>query len=413
MEAVIITIGDEILIGQIVDTNSAYIAEQLNRLGIRVHEMLSISDDKNHIINILNNVVREGRVVVITGGLGPTNDDITKKVLGEYTRATKMVTHEEQLAAIIEMTSYRKMMNELNRRQADVPDTCEVLVNRRGTAPGMWFDYKGALLIALPGVPFEMQHLMEEVVCKLQCHFKLAPIYHRSLMTFGLPESVLAERLASWESALPAYMKLAYLPNPVTGVQLRLSVYDELSNMQLQEVENQVIMLKKLLNNALYGEQLDNLQTVAGRLLQAKGATLATAESCTGGTVASLITSISGSSAYFKGGIVAYDNSVKINLLKVPTETLTLNGAVSREVVQAMAEGARAIMQSDYALATSGIAGPDGGTPDKPVGTVWIALAGPKGIKTELLNITGDRRRIIERTAANALNLLRLELLEA
>ena len=411
MDSVIITIGDEILIGQIVDTNSAYIAEQLNRLGVRVQEILSISDDKTHIINTLNNVVKEGRVVVITGGLGPTNDDITKKVLGEYTGATAMITNEEQLAAIIEMASSRKMMNELNRRQADVPNTCEVLVNHKGTAPGMWFDYKGAVLISLPGVPFEMQHLMEEVVLKLQQRLNLTPIYHRSLMTFGYPEAMLAEKLAPWENALPSYIKLAYLPNPITGVKLRLSVYNEQnSSLVLQEVERQITALKQLLGNAIYGEEPDTLETVAGRLLQERGATLATAESCTGGKIASLITAVPGSSNYFKGGIIAYDNNVKVNVLGVSTETLSLNGAVSREVVQQMAEGARRLMQTDYAVATSGIAGPGGGTPEKPIGTVWIAVAGPTATTTKLLHTIGDRRRIIERSAANALNLLRLVL---
>jgi len=340
MDAIIITIGDEILIGQVVDSNSTYIADQLNRLGIRVHEILSISDDKNHIISTLNKIVKEGRVVVMTGGLGPTNDDITKKVLSEYTGATKMITNEEQLALITETMVLRKMdMNNLNRLQADVPETCEVLLNRRGTAPGMWFDYKGAVLISLPGVPFEMQHLMEQVVRKLQERFDLMPIYHRSLMTFGYPESNLAEKLAPWEKNIPSYIKLAYLPHPVTGVKLRLSVYEKgLSIPVQQEVEHQVTALKLLLNSAIYGEEPDTLELVAGRLLQAKGLTLATAESCTGGKIASLITSVPGSSAYFKGGIIAYDNIVKTNVLGVSTEILTLNGAVSREVVQQMAE---------------------------------------------------------------------------
>ena len=415
MDSVIISIGDEILIGQIVDSNSAYIAEQLNRLGIRVHEMLSIGDDKNHIINTLNNVVKEGRIVVITGGLGPTNDDITKKVLGEYTGAAKMVTHEEQLAVINEFNVLRKMsMSTLNRLQADVPESCEVLVNRKGTAPGMWFDYKGAVLISLPGVPFEMQHLMEAVLHKLQNRFALNPIFHRSLMTFGLHESVLAEKLASWENALPSYIRLAYLPNPVTGVKLRLSVYEvEALGCIQQEIELQITALKQLLSNALYGEEPDTLEAVAGALLQAKGATLATAESCTGGKIASLITAVPGSSNYFKGGVIAYGNNIKINVLGVAAETLALNGAVSKEVVQQMAEGARLLMKTDYAVATSGIAGPGGGTPEKPVGTVWIAVAGPKATTATQINVLGDRWRIIERSAANALNLLRLALLES
>ncbi len=415
MDAVIITIGDEILIGQIVDTNSAYISQQLNSLGIRVHEMLSISDDKQHIISTLNNVIKEGRVVIITGGLGPTNDDITKKVLGEYTGSQGDITSEKQLAVITEIISRRKMpLGALNRGQADVPDTCEVLVNTKGTAPGMWFDYKGAVLVSLPGVPFEMQHLMKQVTEKLQSQFQLMPIYHRSLMTFGIPESSLAEMIAEWEAALPEHIKLAYLPNPTTGVKLRLSIYDNLiENGKLKvenEFNNQIGKLKAIIGDALYGEEPDTLESVVGKLLQAKKATVATAESCTGGKIASMLTSIAGSSAYFKGSVVAYDNNLKTDIIGVSTETLTLNGAVSAPVVEQMAEGVRQRLKTDYAIATSGIAGPGGGTPEKPVGTVWIAIAGTNGVTSKLLNTTGDRERIIERSAANALNMLRLEL---
>ncbi len=417
LSASIITIGDEILIGQIVDTNSAYISKVLNNLGIRVEEMLSISDDKDHIINTLNRVAKPGRVVIVTGGLGPTNDDITKKVLGTFTGARSWVTNEAQLNIIKEITTRRNMaMGTLNRAQADVPDTCEVLVNQKGTAPGMWFDYRDCILISLPGVPFEMQYLMEQVSQKLQERFRLTPIYHRSLMTFGLPESTLAEMIADWEQALPSYMKLAYLPNPVTGVKLRLSIYDYLiendkNNSPLASaVDEQITKLRAIIGSALYGEEPDTLHSVAGRLLLKKGATVGTAESCTGGKIASLITSCAGSSAYFKGSIVAYDNSLKTAILGVPTETITSHGAVSRQVVEAMAEGARRVLQTDYAVATSGIAGPGGGTPDKPVGTVWMATAGPEGVYSELLSPTGDRERIIERSAANALNMLRLQL---
>ncbi len=415
MDAVIITIGDEILIGQIVDTNSAYISQELNKLGIRVREMLSISDDRNHIINTLDNVVQAGRIVVITGGLGPTNDDITKKVLGAYTGSTTTVTNDGQLDVIKGIISRRNMpLGALNRAQADVPDNCEVLVNHKGTAPGMWFDYNGAVLVSLPGVPFEMQYLMEQVRIKLQERFALAPIYHRSLMTFGISEASLAEQIAAWEAALPSYMKLAYLPHPVTGVKLRLSVYDTIAergacNME-DEVNRQIEQLQVIIGDALYGEEPDTLESVAGRLLLDKGATIATAESCTGGKIAALITANPGSSAYFKGSVVAYDNNVKIDVLGVDTETLTTNGAVSRPVVEQMAEGVRRLLKTDYAVATSGIAGPGGGTPEKPVGTVWMAVAGPQGVKSYLLNTSGDRERIIERSSANALNQLRLYL---
>jgi nicotinamide-nucleotide amidase len=423
MDASIITIGDEILIGQIVDTNSTYIAGKLNSIGIRCNEILSISDNKEHIISALNRVVAPGKVVTITGGLGPTNDDITKNVLAEYTGSKNMVVHEEQLSIVEDIATRRNLpMNTLNRKQADVPDTCEVLLNYMGTAPGMWFEYKDAVIIALPGVPFEMKALLDEVLERLKKRFQLHPIYHRSLMTFGMPESMLAECLAPWENALPSYIKLAYLPNPTTGVKLRLSVYDtplplvhksaeEQHDGILKEIEKQITALHDVLGDALYGEEPDTLQTMIGTLLKEKKATMATAESCTGGRMASLITSIPGSSAYFKGSIVAYDNSVKTDVLGVDPKAIQEYGAVSLQVVEQMAVGARRVLKADYAVATSGVAGPDGGTPGKPVGTVCFAVATPTGVFSHRLLFTNDRQRNIERSAAAALNMMRIALI--
>jgi nicotinamide-nucleotide amidase len=413
MDTSIITIGDEILIGQIVDTNSAYIAKQLNNIGIYVKEMLSISDDKEAIINALNNTARQGRIVIITGGLGPTNDDITKKVLAEYTHAQRMVTHEAQLAVIKTITTNRKIsMNALNRKQAEVPDTCEVIVNRIGTAPGMWFEYGGAILVSLPGVPFEMQALMDDVLLKLQQCVKLSAIFHRTLATYGLPESILAERIAPWEKALPPHIKLAYLPNPSTGVKLRLSVYDVQSDAVAAECEVQIARLRALLGDIIYGEEPDTLEQTVGKLLCEKGATVAVAESCTGGKIASLLTSVAGCSAYFKGAVVAYDNAVKTSALGVRLDTLQTYGAVSLQVVEQMATGVKQALHTDYAVATSGIAGPDGGTSEKPVGTVCIAIASPAGVTSEQLYFSTDRQRNIERASASALNMLRLILLK-
>ncbi|MDR3183982.1 MAG: competence/damage-inducible protein A [Prevotellaceae bacterium] len=414
MDATIITIGDEILIGQITDTNSAFIAKTLNNIGVRIKEIRSISDNKNRIINTLNDVLKPGGLVLMTGGLGPTSDDITKKVLAEYTGAQRMVLHEEQLTVIEYIALKRKIpMSALNRAQAEVPDTCEVLLNCLGTAPGMWFAHNGAVLVSLPGVPFEMQALMQEKVMPgLQQRFQLRPIYHRTLMTFGLPESMLAECIAPWENALPPYLKLAYLPNPLTGVKLRLSAYDTTQGNVAEEVERQVWRLRQVIGDALYGEESDTLEQVVGRLLLEKGATVAVAESCTGGAIASLITSVPGSSAYFKGAVVAYDNAVKTGLLGVADNTLQTHGAVSLPVVEQMAVGVRRALNADYAIATSGIAGPGGGTPEKPVGTVCFAVASPSGVHAERLSFAADRARNIARASANALNLLRMNMLK-
>ncbi len=410
----IITIGDEILIGQITDTNSGYMAAELNKIGIAVQEMCSISDNRSEILDTLQRVTSSENpsLVLITGGLGPTNDDITKKVLAEFTGAKGMHVHEPSLEMVRNITQRRGMlMNELNRNQALVPDSCTVLLNTCGTAPGMWFEYGNAMIVSMPGVPFEMQAMMPEVLQRLQKHYNLPPVYHRSIKTFGIGEAVLAETIAAWENELPPHIKLAYLPNPLTGVCLRLSVYDTDVNTAA-EVSREIERLQAILGKAVYGEGADTLESVVGMLLKEKGATLATAESCTGGKIASMITSVPGSSAYFKGSIIAYDNAVKTVLLGVHSATLAQYGAVSLQVVEQMALGACNRMHTDYAVATSGIAGPAGGTPEKPVGTVCIAIATPHGVKSQTFQFTNDRMRNIDRSAAHALNMLRLELLK-
>ena len=410
--AEIITVGDEILIGQIVDTNSAYIAGQLNGIGVRVGSMRSTGDDRSAILTALEQGVAQADILVVTGGLGPTNDHITKQVLAEFTGAAGWMEHKPSLDIIRQIITARNLpMNEQNRRQALLPDTCEVLLNRLGTAPGMWFNHREKIIIALPGVPFEMHALLDDVLQKLQTAFSLPPVFHRTIATYGLPESILAERIAAWEQALPPHIKLAYLPNPLTGVRLRLSVYEPPADTEA-EVAKAVEALRALLGEAIYGEGTDTLEVVAGRLLLERRATVATAESCTGGKIASLLTSIAGSSSYFKGSVVAYDNAVKINVLGVAAAAIEQHGAVSIQVAEQMVEGVRRLLQTDYAVATSGIAGPGGGTPQKAAGTVCIAVATPHGVRSEQRQFTNDRLRNIDRFSAVALNLLRLEIIK-
>ena len=332
--------------------------------------------------------------------------------MAEFTGATGWVEHKPSLDIIRQIVTARSLpMNEQNRRQVLVPDTCEVILNRLGTAPGMWFNHWGKIIIALPGVPFEMHALLDDVLQKLQTTFSLLPVFHRTITTYGLPESILAERIAGWEQALPPYIKLAYLPNPLTGVRLRLSVYEPSADTEA-EVAKAEEGLRALLGEAIYGEETDTLETVVGRLLLERRATVATAESCTGGKIASLLTSVAGSSSYFKGSVVAYDNAVKINALGVAAAAIEQHGAVSVQVAEQMAEGARRLLQADYAVATSGIAGPGGGTPQKTVGTVCIAVATPQGVYSEQRQFTNDRLRNIERFSAAALNQLRLEIIK-
>jgi nicotinamide-nucleotide amidase len=406
--ATIITIGDEILIGQIVDTNSAYIAGQLDRIGIRVDSMRSVGDGCSAILAALREGVAHADVVIITGGLGPTSDDITKQVLAEFTGAAGWTEDKPSMEIIRQIVTARGLpMNEQNRSQALLPDTCRAIPNRLGTAPGLWCNYRGKIIIALPGVPFEMCALMKDVAAALQTAFSLPPVFHRTMATYGLPESMLAERIAAWEQALPPHIKLAYLPNPLTGVRLRLSVYEPAAGTEA-EVNKAVAELRPLLGEAIYGEGADTLEAAAGRLLLERRATVATAESCTGGKIASLLTSVAGSSAYFKGGVVAYNNAVKVNALGVAAAAIEQYGAASVQVAEQMAAGVRRLLQTDYAVATTGIAGPDGGTPQTPAGSVYIAVATPQGIRSEERRFTNDRLRNIDRFSAAALNLLRL-----
>ena len=416
IHASICTIGNEILIGQIVDTNSSRLAAALEEAGIRVTRMLSIGDDRDEILNNLRNELTQSDIVITTGGLGPTKDDITKGVLAELSGSTGFVEHAGQLAIIHDILHSRGLdMLAINRAQALVPDRCEVIENRLGTAPIMVFrfpeDSFGATLYALPGVPFEAVGAIPDVMQDIRAHYPLEPILHHSLMVYGLAESALSELIAPWEDALPADMHLAYLPHPLTGIRLRLSIYGGSREDQEKRVEEQILRLKEILGDKVYSDQDDTLEATVGRLLKAAGKTLSAAESCTGGEISHLITSVPGSSAYYLGSVTSYAVSVKEHVLGVPAGTVETAGVVSSEVAAAMAEGVRKVTGSDYAVSTTGLAGPDGDA-FNPVGTVWIGVAGPKGTKTLKKQFRHDRKRNIQRFAAEALNFLRLTILE-
>ena len=407
MQATIITIGDEILIGQIVDTNSVSIARRLNAAGIVVHEKCSIGDSREEIIAAIRRAELSSQVVIITGGLGPTKDDITKKTLAELFHSA--MRFDEGVAEHVErMLAERGIaFNALNRSQAEVPEVCTVLHNAHGTAPGMWFEDAGRVIVSLPGVPFEMEHLMEdEVMPRLKEHFALRQIVHRTLITAGLAESLLAERIEKWEEALPPYLKLAYLP--AAGiVRLRLSAYEVEGQAVCEEIERQFAELRTLIPDYVVGFETATVEEQVHHTLIERRATLALAESCTGGKIASKFTAMAGASAYLLAGVVAYANEAKTNILGVDAELIRRHGAVSEEVARAMAEGVRRLTGADYALSTTGIAGPTGGSAEKPVGTVWFALATP----TETIALKHacgtDRGQVIDRATAYAIRLLR------
>jgi len=413
MKAEIITIGDEILIGQIVDTNSAWIAEQFNQNGIEIYQITSVHDDEAHILEAIKKAEEKVDLVVLTGGLGPTKDDITKNTLCKYFN-TGLVFHEATFSFIKQRFANRNIsMNKLNRNQALVPENCTVLPNKVGTAPGMWFEKNDTIFVSVPGVPFEMEYLVEfEILPRLAKSGKTRAIYHFTILTQGCPESMLAEKLEPWETNLPANIKLAYLPSP-TGVRLRLSATGTESETIRKQVEEETGRLRQIIPEFIYGYNDDTIAGVIGKLLIEKSETLAVAESCTGGYISHLITSVPGSSEYFKGSVTAYSNEVKQNLLGVSAELLAKFGAVSREVAEQMALGVKAALKSDYAVATTGIAGPGGGTEEKPVGTVWIAIAGKNSVNSEKFIFISDKReRNIIRSAQTALQLLRREIIK-
>jgi competence/damage-inducible protein CinA-like protein len=405
--ASIITIGDELLIGQVVDTNSAWIAQELNKAGIWVTHRVAVGDDRDSIRQALDEESGRAPIILITGGLGPTADDITKPVLLEYFGG-RLVVDEGALANVrwIFERMLKRPMIERNLQQAEVPDTCTVIPNRRGTAPGMWFEKDGRVFVSMPGVPHEMKGMMmDDVIPALRKRFQPPSISHRTLLTAGVGESFLADHIKTFEEALPASIRLAYLPN-YGMVRLRLTARGEDPADLDAELDKQFAHLKTLTADWMVTDEDIPIQEAVGRLLLSKGQTLGTAESCTGGYIAHLITSIAGSSRYYKGTVVSYDNAVKMEILQVSIQTLARDGAVSEATVQEMVRGALSLLDTDYAIATSGVMGPDGGTPEKPVGTVWIAVGNRQNIMTRKFSFRFDRVRNIELTATNALNLL-------
>ena len=408
IKASIITIGDEILIGQIVDTNSVSIARQLNTAGITVAEKLSIGDDAAQITDTLSRAIATTQVVIITGGLGPTKDDITKHTLAKFFNST-LIKNEAVATHVRAMLTARGIeYNELNQSQALVPECCTVLHNAHGTAPGMWFEAEnGSVIISLPGVPFEMEHLMEdEVMPRLKEHFALHANIHRTMITSGLPESMLAERIAAWEEALPTHIKLAYLPSP-NIVRLRLSTYDSDDEQAARaQIEALFDKLYEIIPEHIVGFENASVQELVHHILTENNLTLAVAESCTGGTIASRFTAMAGASAYFRCGVVAYANEIKTDILGVNPDDIAQYGAVSEAVARQMAEGARRISGADYAIATTGIAGPTGGSEAKPVGTVWMAVATPTRTLSRMRPSGTDRGQIINRASAYAIEML-------
>jgi nicotinamide-nucleotide amidase len=411
--AEIITIGDEILFGQITDTNTQWIGTQLTDIGIRPVRKTSVGDNRQHILDAFTEASKRVNVIIVTGGLGPTRDDITKHTFCEYF-GTELEINQEALALVTEFFAKRgRAMSELNIQQAALPKNCTYIPNLWGTAPGMWFEKDEVIYVSLPGVPYEMKSLMEfEILPRLKARFATQIIQHKSVRTIGIGESFLAEKIAPWEDALPEHIKLAYLPH-FGQVRLRLTgtgTDQELLDSQLQE---QVALLLPMIEEHVFGYDTDELETVIGRLLKNSNATIGTAESCTGGFLANQITSVPGSSAYFEGSVVSYSNSIKMNVLGVSRETLEEFGAVSEQTAREMAEGARRVLNTTFAVSTTGIAGPDGGTAEKPVGTVWIACATPDETFTQLLTLRNNRKINIELTSSYALNLLRKTILKA
>lgn len=411
MKATIITIGDEILIGQIVDTNTVSIARHLNNLGIQITEKCSIGDSREAIVETLDRVVCTSEVVIITGGLGPTKDDITKHTLADYfgSELEYNAAEGDHVRQLLERRGIP--FTELNRCQAMLPKCCTVLHNAHGTAPGMWFDtQKGGVVVSLPGVPFEMEHLMQdEVLPRLKSRFTLQQIVHRTLITRGIAESLLAERIAEWEDALPDYLHLAYLPAP-NIVRLRLSAYGVDGDMAEREITRQFEALRAIIGDNIVGFEGSSVEQLVHEILTARGLKLAVAESCTGGTIASKFTAMAGASIYFMAGVVSYSNEAKRDILGVNMADIETYGAVSEQVARQMAEGVRRVAGADYAIATTGIAGPGGGSEAKPVGTVWMAVATPEKIIAVMRNSGTDRSQIISRASAYAIELLYEEL---
>lgn len=414
MKAAIVTVGDEILIGQIVDTNSAFIAKALDRIGIEVHEMLSISDDRQHILDTMASLQDKADVVIITGGLGPTKDDVTKKTFCDYfdDELVRNLELEQHVIVLIEK-AMKRTASQMNKDQALVPSRATILHNAVGTAPGMWMEKGNTVFMSLPGVPYEMKHIVEhEIIPKLVEKYERPYILHKTIMTYGQGESLVSERIESWEDNLPGFIRLAYLPSP-GRVRLRLSARGTNEAVLKSTIESETEKLKGLIGDIIVGyDEGETMEVMLGKLLTKKNMTLAAAESCTGGQIAQMLTSVPGSSAYFKGGVVTYATQSKIDVLGVDKALIEENSVVSAAVAEAMALRAKVIFGADFAVATTGNAGPLKGDADAEVGTVFVAYATPNGVFSERLDLGQPREKVIDRAANKALEKIYQEILK-
>jgi nicotinamide-nucleotide amidase len=414
MKATIVTIGDEILIGQIIDTNSGFIAKSLDKIGVQTHELLSISDDKQHILETFASLQNKVDFVIITGGLGPTKDDITKKTFCDYFDDA-LVENQEVLNHVTEMIEsiFKRPITQMNRDQALVPSKCEVLFNKVGTAPGMWMKKENTVYISLPGVPYEMKYLVEnEIVPKIVKEYDRPYIIHKTIMTYGQGESLVAERIEDWENNLPEYVKLAYLPAP-GRVRLRLTARGTDKDLLQNAIDENVISLAKLIGDIIVGfDEDETIEVVLGRQLTSLGKTISTAESCTGGKIAQVLTSVAGASNYFRGSVVSYATDTKVSVLGVSQETINQYSVVSSQVAKEMALGIQKLMNTDYAIATTGNAGPSKGDADADLGIVFIAFATPNEVFVEEFNFGQPREKVIDRAVNKAFELLQKEILK-
>lgn len=413
MNAEIITIGDELLLGQVIDTNSAFLASELSLLGIRVIQITSVPDHTERIKEALAFASKRAELIICTGGLGPTSDDITKQSLAAYFN-TPLIINPYVVDNIREFLEKKgEALNDRNLKQAELPENCEVIHNSCGTAQGMWFIKDGKNVISLPGVPYEMKAIWIETLRKtISERFTLPPVQHFTILTHGIPESRMADMIHDWEEQLPENLKLAYLPSP--GIlRLRITATGKGDPFEVQsQIQSEVKKIEPVIGSFIFGYNTDYLESVIGKLLSDNHLTVSTAESCTGGLISSMITSVQGSSAYFKGGVVAYSNEIKTSELSVSPYTILMNGAVSQAVVEQMADGARNKFNTDFSVAVSGIAGPDGGSQEKPVGTTWIAIASKKRIVSGVHNFGDERNRNNQKAAIAALFMLRKEVLD-
>ena len=414
MKATIVTIGDEILIGQIIDTNSAFIAKSLDKIGIEIHEVLSVSDDRNHILETFQRLQNQVDLVIITGGLGPTKDDVTKKTFCDYFE-DELIVDKKVEAHVIDLIErvMKRPASQMNKDQALVPSKATVLHNQVGTAPGMWMKKENTVFVSLPGVPYEMKYLVEnEILPKVIKEYERPFIIHKTILTYGQGESLVAERIEDWENNLPEFIKLAYLPNP-GRVRLRLSARGTDEELLKKAIEENILSLTKIIGDIIVGfDESETLEFVLGKMLAQQNQTISTAESCTGGKIAQMLTSIPGSSKYFKGSVVSYSKEAKVEVLKVAEKTIEEFSVVSAQVAEEMALGVKKIMKTDYSIGITGNAGPTKDDTDCEVGTVFIAISSPKETIIEEFNFGQPREKVIDRAVNKAFEMLQKEILK-